>query len=80
MRLVLHSRRPALAEGESDVVSSPAGYTVVKLTSVDRKSWEDMAVTDELKTSVRNQSARDDMVSYGHGQKLILRFPSKVIQ
>lgn len=54
----------ALAEGESDVVSSPAGYTVVRLTSIDRKSWEDMAVTDELKTSVRNQSARDDMVSY----------------
>lgn len=54
----------ALAEGESDVVSSPVGYTVVKLTSVDRKSWDDMAVTEELKTAVRNQSARDDMVSY----------------
>jgi peptidyl-prolyl cis-trans isomerase D len=54
----------SLAEGESDVVSSPVGYTVVKLTSVDRKSWEDMAVTEELKTAVRNQSARDDMVSY----------------
>jgi len=54
----------ALAEGESDVVSSPVGYTVVKLTSVDRKPWDDMAVTEELKTAVRNQSARDDMVSY----------------
>ncbi len=54
----------SLAEGESDVVSSPVGYTVVKLTSVDRKSWDDMAVTEELKTAVRNQSARDDMVSY----------------
>ena len=45
-------------------MSSPVGYTVVKLTSVDRKSWDDMAVTEELKTAVRNQSARDDMVSY----------------
>ena len=54
----------ALGEGESDIVSSPAGYTVVRVDSIDRKSWEDMVVTDELRTAVRNQSARDDMVSY----------------
>lgn len=54
----------ALAEGESDIVSSPAGYTLVKVNSVDQKSWEDMAVTDDLRNAVRNQAARDDMVSY----------------
>ncbi|WP_369985970.1 SurA N-terminal domain-containing protein [Thalassolituus sp.] len=54
----------ALAEGESDIVSSPAGYTLVKVKSVDQKSWEDMAVTDDLRNAVRNQAARDDMVSY----------------
>jgi peptidyl-prolyl cis-trans isomerase D len=54
----------ALAEGESDIVSSPAGYTLVKVNLVDQKSWEDMAVTDDLRNAVRNQAARDDMVSY----------------
>lgn len=54
----------ALAEGESDIVSSPAGYTLVRVNSIDQKSWSDMAVTDDLRNAVRNQAARDDMVSY----------------
>jgi peptidyl-prolyl cis-trans isomerase D len=37
---------------------------VVRVDSIDQKSWEEMAVTEELTTSVRNQNARDDMISF----------------
>ncbi|MEK9764907.1 MAG: hypothetical protein VW274_00360, partial [Thalassolituus sp.] len=59
-----HQKAFALAEGESDVVSSPEGYTVINVISIDRKSWEEMEATDELQASLRNQNARDDMVSF----------------
>jgi len=59
-----HQKAFALAQDASAVVSSPEGYTVVKVDNIDRKSWKDMAATDELASLLRNQTARNDMVSY----------------
>ncbi|MEC8443875.1 MAG: hypothetical protein VXZ05_06700, partial [Pseudomonadota bacterium] len=59
-----HQKAFALAQDASAVVSSPEGYTVVKVDNIDRKSWKDMAATDELASQLRNQTARNDMVSY----------------
>lgn len=59
-----HQKVFSLSAGESDLVSTTTGYAVVRVDSIDKKSWEEMAVTEELATSVRNQNARDDMVSF----------------
>ncbi len=60
----VHQKAFALTEGGSEVVKTTTGYAVVKVDAVDRKSWENMAVTDAGTDQVRNQNARDDMISY----------------
>lgn len=59
-----HQKAFAMVNGETGMVSTNNGFAVVRVDSVDQKSWEEMAVTDELQASVRNQNARDDMVSF----------------
>lgn len=60
----VHQRAFAMAEGASEVVATNAGYAVVRVDSVDRKDWNDMVAGDAAAESVRNQNARDDMISY----------------
>lgn len=59
-----HQKAFAMVNGETGMVSTNNGFAVVRVDNVDQKSWEEMAVTDELQASVRNQNARDDMVSF----------------
>lgn len=54
----------ALTVGQSDVVKTPGGFTVVTLDAVDAKNWQDMALSDEAKESGRAQNSRADMLSY----------------
>lgn len=54
----------ALTVGQSDVVKTPGGFTVVTLDAVDAKNWQDMAVSDEAKEAGRAQNSRADMLSY----------------
>jgi peptidyl-prolyl cis-trans isomerase D len=60
----VHQKAFSLVVGETELVSTTTGFAVVRVDSIDQKSWEEMAVTEELTTSVRNQNARDDMISF----------------
>lgn len=54
----------ALTVGQSDVVKTPGGYTVVRLDAIDAKNWQDMVVSEEAKEAGRAQNSRADMLSY----------------
>ncbi|MDK2778945.1 MAG: SurA N-terminal domain-containing protein [Pseudomonadota bacterium] len=54
----------ALTEGNSGVVKTPGGYTVVRLDAVDAKSWQDMADNEETRENERAQNSRADLMSY----------------
>jgi peptidyl-prolyl cis-trans isomerase D len=60
----VHQKAFSLVVGETELVSTTTGFAVVRVDSIDQKSWEEMAVTEELSASVRNQNARDDMISF----------------
>lgn len=54
----------ALTEGGTAVVKTPGGYTVVKLSAVESRPWQDMAVNEETLESSRAQNSRADILSY----------------
>lgn len=53
-----------LNAGSSELVATPGGYSVVELTSVNNKAWQDMQLSEELVETGRAQQSRADMVSY----------------
>ncbi|MCD8524136.1 MAG: SurA N-terminal domain-containing protein [Saccharospirillaceae bacterium] len=54
----------ALTVGQTDVVKTPGGFTVVTLDAIDAKNWQDMVLSDEVKEAGRAQNSRADMLSY----------------
>ena len=53
-----------MAEGQSAVVSTPGGYSVVMVEGVIKKDWQSMQTSESLIEQGRTQHSRADMVSY----------------
>lgn len=53
-----------IATGQSELVATPGGFSIVVVDGIDKKDWQDMQISDELFESGRTQQSRSDMVSY----------------
>lgn len=54
----------SLADSSTDLVKLPAGYAVVRVDGIQRKTWQDMSLEDVDIKANANQLARQEMLSY----------------